>query len=100
MRAKRRRNPHPNPRPHPHPHPHPHQVLEEWEENDEDEDEIGYNGFCKLLARLCNCKIPPESRGGLPFEVTLDNWLGLHIIPLYKRIMSDKVRGLGRSFGA
>ena len=49
---------------------------------------------------LCNCKIPPESRGGLPFEATLDNWLGLHIIPLYKRIMSDKVRGLGRSFGA
>ena len=93
-------NPNPNPRPHPHPHPHPHQVLEEWEENDEDEDEIGYNGFCKLLARLCNCKIPPESRGGLPFEATLDNWLGLHIIPLYKRIMSDKVRGLGRSFGA
>ena len=42
----------------------------------------------------------PTDHGGLPFEATLDNWLGLHIIPLYKRIMSDKVRGLGRSFGA
>ena len=36
----------------------------------------------------------------MPFETTLDNWLGLQIIPLYKRVMADKVRGLGKGFGA
>lgn len=75
-------------------------ILEDYDDNDEDGTEICYNEFCKLLARICNCKIPPESRSGVPFETTLDNWLGLQIIPLYKSIMSDKVRGMGKSFGS
>ena len=72
---------------------------EGWEVGDDHEHEISYNEYCKLLARICNCKIPPESRGGAPFETTLDNWLGLQLIPLYRRILNDKVRGMGQSYG-
>ena len=57
-----------------------------WEADMSGDGEICYKEFCKLLARVCNRKIPPENRGGSPFEVTLDNWLGLQIVPLYTRI--------------
>ena len=75
-------------------------TKEDWELGDaeDDGDEISFNEFCKLLARICNCKIPPENRGGNPFEVTLNNWLGLQIIPNYNRILKDKARGIGQGF--
>ena len=77
-------------------------LQEDWEEEDaeSDENEISYKEFGKLLARVCNSKIPPENRDGNPFEVTLNNWLGLQIVPMYTRIVKDKKRGIGQTFSA
>ena len=59
---------------------------EEWETGDaeNDENELSFNEFCKLLARVCNAKIPEANRGGAAFEVTLESWhyaLSTSIIP-------------------
>ena len=46
---------------------------------------------------MCDCKIPEANRGGAPLELTLDNWLGLQIVPMYQRILKDKLRGMGKA---
>ena len=61
----------------------------------QDESEISFNEFSKLLARVCDCKIPSASSSGVPFDVTLDSWLGLQVVPKYKQLLKDKKMGLG-----
>ena len=45
--------------------------------------------FLSLITRICDIKIPEASRGGEPFEHTLQAWLQLVFIPTYKRILKD-----------
>jgi hypothetical protein len=55
--------------------------------------ELDFDEFCEIVCRICNEKVP--DRQG-PFEVTLDNWLGLMFIPALK----NTVRGGGEPAAA
>ena len=60
---------------------------------DDDADELVYEEFVQCLAMICDAKVPKETRGGEPFEYTLQAWLQLHFLPVYKRLLKDKQRG-------
>ena len=63
---------------------------------DDDESELTYDEFVQVIARICDAKIPEASRGGEPFEYTLQAWLQLYFIPTYKPILKAKARGMGK----
>ena len=50
----------------------------------------------QVLAYICDAKIPPKTREGIPFEETLYSWLSLIFIPTYKRKMKEKTMGIGK----
>ena len=60
---------------------------------DDDADELVYEEFIGCLAMICDAKVPEATRGGEPFEYTLHAWLQLVFIPVYKRLLKDKLRG-------
>ena len=61
---------------------------------DDDADELVYAEFVDLLALICDAKVPEDTRGGEPFEYTLHAWLKLRFLPLYKRLLKEKQKGL------
>jgi len=68
----------------------------EDEGGDDDETELSFDEFLAVIARICNCKIPEERRNGGPFELTLQSWLHLLVIPKYNGLLADKKRGVGK----
>ena len=51
-------------------------------------DELDYDEFEEIVCRICREKLPPPEEGGkeggapaVPFEQSLDTWLGLVFIP-------------------
>ena len=61
---------------------------------DDDADELVYDEFLGVLAMICDAKVPESTRGGEPFEYTLHAWLQLRFLPVYKRLLKEKQRGL------
>ena len=49
-----------------------------------------------MIARVCHHKIPERERGDTPFERTLLSWLQLFFVPVYKRLLKEKARGVGK----
>lgn len=47
----------------------------------------------QVIARICDAKIPEEKRGGECFEYTLQSWMQLVFLPMYKQLLKDKAKG-------
>ena len=71
--------------------------AEEEEEGDDDEAELCYDEFVVMLARVCDCKVPEDTRNDTPFENVLQTWLHDVVIPEFKMILQLKRRGVGKT---
>ena len=49
-----------------------------------------------MMARCCDAKITPQSRGGKSFEETLQNWLEYVVVPTYRTLIKDRKRGIAK----
>lgn len=55
-----------------------------------------YDEFVEVMARCCDAKITPQSRGGKSFEETLQNWLEYVVVPTYRTLIKDRKRGIAK----
>ena len=69
-------------------------LSEEEEDGDDDEEELVYEEFLQVLARMCDAKIPAAQRNGMAFEYTLQAWIQLQFLPVYKNLLKLKARGV------
>lgn len=68
----------------------------EEEGGDDDEGELVYEEFVEVMARCCDAKINPQSRGGESFEDTLQNWLEYMVVPVFRTLLKDRKRGIAK----
>ena len=64
--------------------------------DDTDEQELDFNEFLQVIARTCHFKIPERERSGTPFEETLQSWLQLIFVPIYRGLVKLKKDGVGK----
>jgi hypothetical protein len=69
-------------------------AAEDDADGDDDAQELCFDEFVKLVAAVCDTKVPADTRKGVAFELTLQSWLHLIFLPTYKRILKDKARGI------
>jgi len=69
------------------------QAADETEKDDDDE-ELNFTEFKNCICRIANAKIPPEDRGGEPFEFTWRAFLQIVFLPKMKKVIKDMKKGL------
>ena len=65
-------------------------------EKDDDSQELSLSEFKSLMARVADCKIPKDRRGGEPFEYTWHSFLQLIFLPKIKKVIKDMKKGVGK----
>ena len=58
--------------------------------------ELDFNEFQQVVARICHFKIPERERTGTPFEETLQSWLQLIFVPIFRGLCKLKASGVGK----
>jgi hypothetical protein len=71
-------------------------AIGEEEGVDDDEVELVFEEFLPALALICDAKVPPSARGDDPFELTLNAWLQSQFLPIYRRLLKEKEKGLAK----
>ena len=71
-------------------------AAEDDADGDDDAQELCFDEFVKLVAAVCDTKVPADTREGVPFELTLQSWLHLIFLPKFRTILKDKARGIGK----